>query len=622
MIVPPLDLSNVNSLRNQNLTPEQGNQRYTILSQLEEELDGQGKSLSPKSQKELKQLSELVEKGTNEVLTGSFAICRLTTAHYRIVYPSAEAQKIEKYKKLGSCLSIIPKSSMGVLQAIQPGTTDNWFYEAMKNHINSVFRTDFVNALRFGFIANINLIRSSAMLTKEPKIFKEVLKIYKDSTDIYEHQVTFNRSVEKNLIESAQTSHRRLEDFHGEILEICGPKLQPNEKVFKSCKTFHDNELEKSLALYTKLEMHCGEFVKKIENLNGSVTNCIATISSKHETVMDALSRMNGLILKRQEINEELSLKRRQLHEEMTAQRNLSNEEMKVKRHHLEEQRKRIEKEYQHFQQSKSKEDVSRRIETKTDKKEGGFWFFSWESTTTTSEVHEADFGSKETYQTFLKLKSEGATLELQTANREAELNKKIREREAELNKSLWERETKLNAEILNAQNALTQAMLTGGILQYGIDQTSMEQAVSCLTSASAALTQLEIALNIRRSQAKNQIEACKKDLGTVEFRNLPHILAFLEDLTAEVVHKQFLALESNRQVMTIQDCRQAEQVLQLEIANALSLSATDPDALQNVSKKIGAFLPSIDKKPEDIFVGKLIDDKKMLQLMIEGNLS
>ena len=334
-MIPTIDLSVVNTLRNQNLTPAQFNQRYTILCELEEKLDSENKPLSPKSRKELTQLAELVTKSKNTILTGTLPICRLTTPFYWVVFPSAETLKIEKYRNIGVNLNEIPKSSMGVLQAIQPGTTHNWFHNAMQLHINSVFRSDFMDSLRYAFIANVNLIRSSALLTKEPKIFKEVLKIYKLSTDLYEDQIKFNRSVEKNLIESAQSSHRRLENFHLDILEICGPSLEQNDKVLTNCKMFHDEETKKSLLLYTQLEQHCEKFVKKIAKLNEDVTECLTTISSKHETVISALSHMNNLIVQRQQLDQEMNVKRKQLNEEMNTLRKQSNEEMSVKRKQL-----------------------------------------------------------------------------------------------------------------------------------------------------------------------------------------------------------------------------------------------------------------------------------------------
>ena len=242
-------------------------------------------------------------------------------------------------------------------------------------------------------------------------------------------------------------------------------------------------------------------------------------------------------------------------------------------------------------------------------------------NTTTSDHVVEADFGSKEAYQTYLQLKNQGADLEQQTASRELELNRQIREREAELNRQLREREAQLNEEIIAAQNALTQSMLVGGVLQYGIDKQSMEQAISCLTSASAALTQLQVALNIRQSQATNQIEVCKNDLEKVDFLNLHQILGFLEDFTAGIVQKQFLSLESSRQTFTIQGCRRMEQSIQNEIALALSNSATNPNALQQITDKLGAYLPGIEKKPEELLLEKLVDDVKLLELT-QGNLS
>lgn len=632
--VQRIDLRNPKTFRGENLTERQMNQRYTILSELEETLDAEGKPLSPRSTKELKELVDLVTRSKREILEGSFPICRLIAPHYWVVFPSPEGRKIAKYKEIGEHLEEIPQSERGVLLAVQKVSDRNWFNEAIKMQGEVVLISDFMDSLRYSYIANICLLRSSALLTKEAKIFKEVLTIYKHSANLYEDQIAFNRSVENNLLKSAESSHKNLRNFHEEILQICGNTLQQNDQIFTRCSELHNDQTQLALNLSTQLEEHCAKFLTKIEDLKGQVTTCINNISSQNVNVQDALSRMNILLMKRQQLkekkdsdlqklNEKVASDRQKLKEKIDSQCQQLHQKIDSHRQQINQKDQRVREEFDRFQAQKRAEDASRREERVggTNVSFLGIPIFSQEPTI---KIHEANFGSNETRQTYLQLSHESAQLENQLLKERQDLeNQFSQERQETERKFAQEREAMeqkfaqeqgaLDQEITNAKNTLAQTMLDNGVAQYGTDQKSMEKAISYLTSATAALTQFEIGLNIRRSQAQKQIGVCKKELGIERFVSMPQILRYLEDSMARIVQIKSLWIESNRGSVTIQECRRLEQGIQVKLINALSTSANDPNALEGIANDLAAYLPNTEQNPDELFQQKLISYEGLL---------
>jgi hypothetical protein len=248
-----INLQNPATFKHVSLTPEQFSSRYHILSNLEETLDANGQTLSPRSQKELAQLVDLHVRNQSEILSGIYPICRLSTPHYFVKFPDSQSYKIEKYKTLQTQIDELPRTTIGVLQAVQPGVV-TWFNEAIRVQSQAVFKSDFMDSLRHAFIAGVSLLRSSALIVKEPKIFKEVVSIYGSAYDLYQDQVEFNRSVEMDIINNAMISHDRLESLHRETLSICGSDLSPKDEILQRCDQVSKIEAQEGLEVYSRLE--------------------------------------------------------------------------------------------------------------------------------------------------------------------------------------------------------------------------------------------------------------------------------------------------------------------------------------------------------------------------------
>jgi hypothetical protein len=556
LMAQPINLQDPKTFRNLTLNTAQFNQRYQILQEAEETLADQGKELTPRSKKELSDLSDLFTKSTVGVLVGRYPVHRLTAPHYFVQFG---VTSVDKYKEVGTHLVELPKSGVGVIQAVQPNAADNWFHKAIVMQTAAVFKSDFMDALRCAFIANICLLRASSLLVKEPAIFRQILDLYGNSHDLYQDQIAFNRRVELKLIESAEDSHTRIENFHRQIAQICGSQLEEKPAVIDSALILHKDETAQALALYTDLRNYCDEFLTKISTLEKKITHCIKSIATKQDLIVDALGKINALMIQQQDLNKK---------------------------------KDQLQKDFDKFQETKEKEWKSRKEE-----REGGgsvsFLGITIWSEAPTIKIVEADFGSKQAFDDYLKIRAETAQL---TQQLEA------------------------------AKNHLTTSMLNSGILHYGQDTTKLTDAISSLSAALASVKELELALKIRKSQAETQIETCQSFLrvgGSGMFKGIDEVLGFLEASLARIVKQKSLWLESNRQTLTLQDCRKLEGGIRLKVTNALvQLAEGNDSAIGAISDELQKFLPTNATTPKviELFNERLVSNVRMLEFVKEGN--
>lgn len=365
-----IDLSDPKNLRRQVLSPAEANARYVLLSDLEEDLVNRGESLSPRSGRELRELATLVTRSRTEILQGTFPIYRLPTVTpwYEVRYGSS---KIEYYSELSQQIVELPQTGVKILQAMQSTSQANWFYHAIGAHTQDVFGASFMGVLRSTLIANICVLRASLILSRDPKLFLEVLNLYAESNNLYNHQISYNRQVELTLLTSAEQSYFGIKSLHARMPELCGPALNEDPRALETSRAFLEKETQLALTANNEIIHSCNTFLARVSELETKVQHCLDNISHQHQAVRNATGEVKK-ILHQQEV--------------------------------LNEKQVAIQAEYEGFQRKKDKEIASRKeVVEKSGFSILGVDVFSQSKTV----VKEDDFGSKDAYRDYLEAKAE-----------------------------------------------------------------------------------------------------------------------------------------------------------------------------------------------------------------------
>lgn len=515
-----IDLNNPQTFRGATLTPTQLKERFKILTELEESLDTQGKQLSPKSTKELKQVMELTGKAETQVLDGlpAFPICRLVAPHYYVQFGRT---KVGFYKEIQTQILEVPRTAMQVLQAVQPMAQATWFQGAVIAQTQAVLSSDFITVLRTTLVGNMCLLRASVLLMRKPNLFREILSLYASSNDLYNTQISCNRKFELALIRSAEESYLALRTLHQKVFEICGPNLEENTELAGAVQAFEVEDANVSLKINSEITQYCDTFLKQIDRLKTSTEECIGRITQRSEKVAAAKAEMEAVVKQQNE---------------------------------LRAQQQQIQTEYNQFQSQKRQEIDSRHTVT-TSRSAYLFGFIPLFSSSH-SEVVEADFGSKEGYQKYLRAVSA---------------------------------EKRLTSELDKAKIKLSKTM--AGVMEDGQDPESLQQAVEALSTTVMCVEQLKIALQARRSHAQTQVDTCREILLKKSKLDpslkVTYVLEFVEREMNSAVAKQAFWLASNRQTFTLQNFQQLEQGVRTEVVTMLADSKGNPSSIETLAHQL-----------------------------------
>lgn len=551
---PNINLHDPNTFRNATLNTEQFNKRYQILQELEEELDKDNKILSPKSRKELTDLSEIFKRNQDTVLTGVFPVHRLSTPFYFVKFG---VTTVDKYREVENRIIELPKTGVGVIEAVQPSAADNWFHKAITMQTTAVFTSGFLDALRNAFIANMCLLRASTLLVDEPTVFRQVLALYGNSHDLYQDQIAFNRSVETNLLASAEDSHIRIESFHRQILKICGSNIQDNPDVIKEAIALHEEETTQSLKLYTELRNHCDKFLGKITALEKNVISCIKGISKRQDLIEDAIGKINALMLQQQE---------------------------------LDKKKEQMQKEFDDYQRLKEKEWNTRKEEKVSGRSISLLGIPIW-TESDTIRIVEANFGSSEAYKNYLRIRSE-----------EKSLAQDIEAAKANLTNSM------ISSGILYHGQDPAHLDKVIKILSSAIASIKVLESALYIRKSQAE-TQIETCKSLLRTGGKGM------------FNGVDEVLGFLDASISRVVKQKSLWLESNRQTFTLQECRRLEGGIRLKVTTALAqLAQGDNSAITSMAEELKQYLPEVSntQQIQQYFEMRLVNNQRMLEMTKE----
>lgn len=561
-----VDLSDPITFRGAILSPEQMNQRYQILTALEEQLDEEGKALEKKDAKELQELVDLVRGATTHILEGQHPIHRLSTPWYHVQFSPTI---IDDYRVLGQRIDQLPTTGIEILRAVQPDKANNWFQGAILDQVNHVFTAGFMSMLRNTLMANICVLRATLLLVKEPKLFRDVLDLYAESNNLYNTQVSYNRDVELSLLKSGEQSYLSIKHLYGDIRRICGPALEEKQEVIERASAFVKQEAAVSIKASNEIADYCDIFLQQISALEGKVETCINHIFNKQEAVVAAMDQIKKVLEDQ-----------RQLHDKQKA----------------------IELKFEDFQRKREEEIKSRKEVITTNSytqyrtETRGFWLWSWPhetfrstSSCTTVKIEEKDLGSKEIYQEFVAAQAEGEAL----------------------NKALEQ-----------AKKTLAQSMLASGVMRYGQGEGDLEKAATSLSTAMTSVKVLKTALLERKSQAQDQVKACKAFLENFEHNlvRLADVFYLLENRMQGLIKKQALWLGSTRQTLTLQSCRELEQKIVVKAIDALANTIHDDFALVKFMGELQVLFPQdiANGEVESVVEARLISIPKMLEITLE----
>ncbi len=397
------------------------------------------------------------------------------------------------------------------------------YQQAAQVYLTGVLETDFLDAAKQGYSANLHLLLVARSLYQNTAIYNEVLQIHEGSFALYDAQHALNREWQRNILASADTTHRAASELCG-LLEGCGPKLaEPPAEFQGKFVAIVQSEAAASVKLNTAISQASDAFIGKVDALIGKITACCDKITGQQGKITQILNEMTLL-----------------------AQQG---EALKTTKEDAESKQAK-------FNTLKQKEVDSRREETTG----GGWWFWSWSKTT----IVETDFGSKAEFAAYRSLQEEARVL-----------TQKMARKQEELTASLNEIKLTGNAEELGkARDSLSAALGALSILRSSMvsRKTKADIAVKAITDA------------LKSSEARgNTPEDAMEHLSTFKTKVVSAHAMWVQTEKQCRVMRLASGDENTVKGLIVTDITQKEtkglEAIQDRVA-ALTASNTDPTAL------------------------------------------
>jgi len=450
------------------LTPDQANDRLGILEKAQETLQAQSQNLTPRSLREKQELEGVF--GADESTLGQERVTRKEPAQYYTIQFSSQwisppaltlispqQRLIEKFNRANTRITALNTyvsdgSQTGILNAVvNPGQEMTWYQEAYNLQTEAIFKTDFLDALRYSYAANLNLLSAAALLSREVGVYRELLDLHGMSTSTYEDQVFLNRNCEMTILENARKTQRSLLELR-DLLIDCGPRLSVESADFlERCNGIVEAEEKRTIALCKSINTANTEFLAKLESLKSGIDKCLKKIDTTQSEITLIIKKFEAVLKEK----EELSVRKTE-----------------------------IQSKYEDFQKAKEKEHTSRKVEVKHHK----VWVFEW----STSNVVEADFGSSNLYLNYLKITQDSEAIENKLRTLETELEGKIQQHGTACNQNDLNQAAGSLAAALSAVKQLENAVQ----IKKQKTETQINQIQARLTNKELAIQTIPQAVN------------------------------------------------------------------------------------------------------------------------------
>jgi len=384
------------SFARKNITRDDAEARIDLLYEMQQKVQSDGE-LSPRTQREfdereIEQL-EAVLYPDEPILQTRVKIQRAIAGQFYFI-KFTESQEEIRFKKFSDSRALVNAvgqfavSELGILQSLVNPSSDMTLYQAgTLSQLKAILQTDFLDAMRHGYVADLNLLSAARSLYKIPDVYGNILKLHAQSLNLYTQQSSFNRACQQAILNHSKITQQSATNICA-LIERCGPKLEKVPEDFQEqyCEIMK-KEYFHSMALYETIAKESAQFRLELKALkDGISTECLQVVSKKQGGVANIMRDIDDLQQKQNE---------------------------------LLEKEKGVQEKYNAFQKVKAKEHESKKVVEES----GVFWIFSWRSTRMT----ETDFGSRGLWEEYQNVKRASRNLQEQMESKRKELEDNLK---------------------------------------------------------------------------------------------------------------------------------------------------------------------------------------------------
>ncbi len=530
-----VDLDNPQTFVRKTLTGEQADMRLRILEAKKDSLMAKKEDLSPRSLREYKELATVLSEDARPF---TVKITREEPAqHYRIEFN--QDPRVAEFKKDKEMIESLNTSlagggsQVGILRAlVNPITGIEWYKVATLAQMNAVLKSDFLDSLKHGFIANLNLILAARNLWKNSEVSQNISKLHAEAFNLYQDNINFNRTCEELILANAQSSVSSLVKMK-DCIQQCGARLetQPEDFIAK-CNAVVIDEETKALELYKKIHASSEDFLKQLDHLKVGIEATLANIGSANKKITELLKQMK---------------------------------ELNQKKNELQKAKDEVQTEYEAFQaRLQIKEDEKANNNTSWNFFSGIKSLFQIKTTVLwiADQAQEA-FATVEQWQKYRAVKNESVTIEAELKKLQKELNTQLREQ----------------VQFLTTQEDVEEAAKS---------LTAAFEAVNQIESA--------IVIRKSQAERQAHVMAAKlgqHKSGHSDIRGVNEALMYLEAYLQKVLNGHAIWVQSHRQCTTMQQVRSKETGLKMRVFN--EIQEGKDDAVKELRGTIHEFLSMLE---------------------------
>ena len=76
------------------------------------------------------------------------------------------------------------------------------------SQLKAILQTDFLDAMRHGYVADLNLLSAARSLYKIPDVYGNILKLHAQSLNLYTQQSSFNRACQQAILNHSKITQQ------------------------------------------------------------------------------------------------------------------------------------------------------------------------------------------------------------------------------------------------------------------------------------------------------------------------------------------------------------------------------------------------------------------------------
>jgi hypothetical protein len=292
--------------------------------------------LSPKSVREQIELGEFFSSRVTDAFNVKINR-RAPSLHYTIQLkedPLKTFKDCDRHLQTMTKALISAASSRNILMTYvtQPDVPDGdgmeWYRATTFAQMETVMNSDFLDALKHTYIANLSLLRSARYLHKNTEIFTNILELHSGSYRLYDDQVECGRTCEMSILDHSELTRGNATRLRDTIL-TCGPRLDVAPADFVSnVDVIMRDEAQQALILYSSLHKSFDHFLEKIQNLGRNIKCSIEKIAEKQTTFLNLANDFDTIIGKKLELEAE----ERKILQKLAAAEDARNKEINSRR--------------------------------------------------------------------------------------------------------------------------------------------------------------------------------------------------------------------------------------------------------------------------------------------------